>query len=88
MFKLSFHNMIVHFRVPYGQVHVDDREWGGLKPYAFQKTAYIGLVYGVKRQEKTTDLSHVTDKLDQILLYRVHLSMNGVRTHIVSGHRH
>jgi len=41
-----------------------------------------------KYQEKTIDISQVTDKLYHIILNRVHLPISGNQTHNVSGDNH
>jgi hypothetical protein len=60
----------------------------GLGLWCLKPFLTVLLVEETRVPVKITDLSQFTDKLYHIMLYRVHLIMNGVRTHISSGDRH
>ena len=60
-------------------------KWAKSRTFILPKDIYCLLP---EYPKKNTNLSQVTDKLYQILLYRVHLVLSGILIYNVSGDNH
>ena len=62
--------------------------WPLLKKIQLYCSSQFLLVEETEYPEKTPDMPQVTDKLYQIMLYRVHIAMSRIQTHNFRGDRH
>ena len=87
--QLDFYVLILH---PVKTIYSKGSDLWCLTPLlTIYQLNHGGHVYWLRKpeyQEKTTNLMQITDKRHHIMLYRKHLTISKIRTHIFSGDRH